>query len=383
MLQEALAAHQRQPMPSALHAALLALLAMVRRAQGRLREVRRLSEQVLALTTSEGRTLPLAGAFLAYLLLGLTQCEQNDLHGAERTLRQCADLARQYQVTVYEILAQFYQGQVLCARGDLAGALDLVEQAEVVAGRYLSPHNLHELEGYRVILWLRQGDVGRAVAWAAQRGPDSARPRFTAYDYDRFALAQTRMAQGQWDAAHAAMANLLSDAEATGHGRYLIWALALQALILHAQGDAAGAIASLGRALTMPEPEGYVRVFLDEGALMAALLRDAFTRGVAPDYIAQLLAAFPRTEGRGLRTESAESIHSVLSPQSLALVETLSSREREVLRLLAEGKDNAAIARALVISISTVKSHVNHIFGKLGARNRLEATLRANELDLL
>ena len=100
-------------------------------------------------------------------------------------------------------------------------------------------------------------------------------------------------------------------------------------------------------------------------------------------YIDKLLAAFPRTEGQGLGTELNISGSSVLSPQSSALVEPLTDRELEVLRLLAEGRDNAEIAGALVVAVSTVKSHVNHIFGKLGVRNRLEAALRARQLNLL
>src|SRR5262249_52611674 len=149
--------------------------------------------------------------FLAYLLLGLTQCEQNHLGAAEHTLRQCARLAGEYQVTLYEILAQFYLGQVVCARGDLTGALELVERAEAAAARYLSPLNLREFAGYRVILWLRQGNLASATSWAAhyQHAGERDRPRFTAYDYDRFALARTYMAQGHWDAAYAAVAKLL------------------------------------------------------------------------------------------------------------------------------------------------------------------------------
>src|SRR6185436_20899307 len=113
-------------------------------------------------------------------------------------------LARQYQMTMYEILAQFYLGHVLSARGDLAGALRLVEGAEARAGRYISPLNLRELVGYRVLLWLRQGNLAAAVAWAENDGitADTERPQLTAYDNDRFALALTLMAQERWDAAH-------------------------------------------------------------------------------------------------------------------------------------------------------------------------------------
>ncbi|MFL5807606.1 MAG: hypothetical protein ACJ8CR_38500, partial [Roseiflexaceae bacterium] len=307
ILQENLAAQRIHGSQIVIGASLVALLAMVRRAQGRLREVLRLSEEVLKRTTHGDRTMPLSGALLAGLLLGLTQCEQNNLDASEHTLRQCASLAGEYHVEMYEILAQFYLGQVLCARGDLAGALHLVEQAAARA-QYLSPLNLCEIEGYRALLWLKQGDLASATRWAAryERAADTARPRFTAYDYDRFALAQTYMAQGRLDAAYAAVVRLLHDAEATDHGRFVIWALVLQALVLQAQGDTATALAALARALALAEPEGYVRVFVDEGAPMKLLIADCRLQiarrahgesnvhtGELLAYIDKLLAAFP------------------------------------------------------------------------------------------
>jgi LuxR family transcriptional regulator, maltose regulon positive regulatory protein len=389
LLHASLAARHIQSSQIVVGVSLVALLAMVRRAQGRLREVLRLSDEVLQRSSHGGRTMPLSGALLAYLLLGLTQCEQNDLDASEHTLRQCASLAGEYHVDLYALLAQFYLGQVLGARGDLAGALDLVEQAAAAGAQYLSPLNQCEIEGYRVMLWLKHGDLASATRWAAryERAADSARPRFTAYDYDRFALARVYMAQGRLDAAYAAVAGLLHDAETTEHGRYVIWALALQALILQAQGDTATALDSLARALTLAEPEGYVRVFLDEGPPMAALLAQV-ARHHAPvaEYAARLLAAFQSSEVRVLSFESGieeQPAHSSKLNTQSSLVEPLSERELEVLRLLAEGRDNAEIARALVVAVSTIKSHVNHIFGKLGVGNRLEAVLRARQLNLL
>jgi LuxR family maltose regulon positive regulatory protein len=298
MLEDTLAARVAEQRPIAIRTGLIAMLAMVRRAQGRLEESQRMAEQALALASHDGRVLPLSGAFLAYLLLGLAQCERNELDAAEHTLRQCAQLAGQYQMTMNEILAQFYLGHVLAARGDLNGALNLVEQAEAAAQRYLSPRNLREIAGYRVLLWLQQGNLSAAAEWAAtytrEAGPD--RPRLTAYDYDRFALAQTLIAQGQLEAARDAVRQLLDDAEATGHGSFAIWSLILHALILHAQGDRTAALASLERALALAEPQGYLRIVVNHGAPIAALLRQAHARGMAPAYIERLLHAVDSDE---------------------------------------------------------------------------------------
>jgi LuxR family maltose regulon positive regulatory protein len=385
MLEETLAAREFEQRPITIRTGLIALLAMVRRAQGRLQESRRMAEQALALASHDGRVLPLSGAFLASLLLGLAQCEQNELDAAERTLRECAGLAGQYQMLMNELLAQFYLGQVLAARGDTAGALELVEQANAAAQRYLSPRNLREFAGYRVLLWLQQGNVSAAAAWAASytRETGSDRALLTAYDYDRFALAQILLAQGRLEAAHAAATQLLDDAEATGHGSFVIWSLVLLALTQDAQGDRMAALSSLQRALALAEPHGYVRIFINHGAPIAALLHAAHARGIARMYIERLLHAFDSDELQMTSDESHSSSLVTRHSSLVTLVEPLSPREREVLRLLANGMDNAQIAHALAVAVSTVKAHTNHLFGKLGVHNRLEAVLRAQELSLL
>jgi LuxR family maltose regulon positive regulatory protein len=163
--------------------------------------------------------------------------------------------------------------------------------------------------------------------------------------------------------------------------------LIIHALALEAQGNPVGALPMLERALTLATPEGYVRIFVDEGEPMAALLAQSAERRAQDDpnriYVERLLSAFPRTEGRGLRTESAESTHSVLSPQSSALVEALSDRELEVLRLIAAGHSNQAIADTLIVAVSTVKRHINNIYGKLDVQSRTQALVRARELHLI
>jgi len=157
----------------------------------------------------------------------------------------------------------------------------------------------------------------------------------------------------------------------------------LHALILDAQSNRTAALASLQRALALAEPHGYLRIIINHGAPIAALLREAHARGIAPMYIERLLHGFGelRIENEELRKAAAQA-HSKFSTLN-SQFETLSARERDVLRLLASGMDNAQIAHALSITISTVKAHINHIFGKLNVHNRLEAVLRAQELDLL
>jgi ATP/maltotriose-dependent transcriptional regulator MalT len=150
----------------------------------------------------------------------------------------------------------------------------------------------------------------------------------------------------------------------------------LLALVFSVQGETDQAIVYLEKALSIGEPEGYVRIFVDEGSPMASLLYKALSRGVAPDYVRRLLAAFPVDEPE--QTDPSKS----QVPKS-ELVEPLSEREIEVLQLIAEGLTNPEIAARLYLSLNTVKVHTRNIYGKLGVNNRTQAGTRAKALGIL
>lgn len=156
----------------------------------------------------------------------------------------------------------------------------------------------------------------------------------------------------------------------------MIEILILQALARQALADYTQAISALQQALALAESEGYVRVFLDEGRPMAALLRRAASSGVAEVYIGRLLTAFETTRPRG-------QFHPSPPIDAQPLVEPLSPREIEVMQLIAVGDSNHEIAQRLFISVHTVKKHVTNIFGKLGVTSRTQAVARARELGLV
>jgi LuxR family transcriptional regulator, maltose regulon positive regulatory protein len=239
-------------------------------------------------------------------------------------------------------------------------------------------------------LALAQSNLQAAISWAERCGLRSDDDLSFLREAEYLTLARVLIAQGRSETTRTALNDalglldrLLASAEAAGRMSSVIEILVLRALALEARSDTAGALTGLERALALAAPEGYVRIFVDEGAPMAALLRDAHARSITPHYVAKLLAAFPSSEGRGLRTESAESIHSVLSPQSSTLVEPLSQRELEILRLIAAGQSNQEIAASLVVALSTIKKHINNLFGKLEVASRTQAIARAHELNLL
>jgi LuxR family maltose regulon positive regulatory protein len=144
----------------------------------------------------------------------------------------------------------------------------------------------------------------------------------------------------------------------------------LQALALQAKGEIDKAVLALEQALSLAEPERFIRTFVDEGEMMERLLRQALSQGVAPDYVTMLLAAMRETD-----------VISQAKDQPLS--DPLSERELEVLRLIAAGFSNREIAQQLVIAVSTVKSHINHIYGKLDVNSRTQAVARAQALDIL
>jgi LuxR family maltose regulon positive regulatory protein len=182
---------------------------------------------------------------------------------------------------------------------------------------------------------------------------------------ERMALARLRIAQGDSSQAEAILKNMLRELETSELGQLTMEVRCALSVVLKARGDRESAQKILAKALLDGEPDGFMRCFLNEGARMAALLRSAASSGHSPAYVARLLKAF----GQSLSED--------------ATIEPLTERELDVLRLLSEGLTNAAIAEELVVAQSTVKTHINHIYAKLGVTQRTQAVARGRELHLL
>jgi LuxR family maltose regulon positive regulatory protein len=359
-------------------------LGQVRLALGRPNAASETYQRTLEVTTAIDRpTLPAAG--IAYAGLAEVAYQRNELDTALSLVTEGIDLCRQFTFTPPLATALATLSWIRQAEGDTDAALEAMAEAERVSPGPAVADLLNPVPAQQARLLLAQGDVAAADRWTHERGLSSGDeptyPRELAY----LVLARVLLAQDMPDQALALLARLLAAAEDQRRVGSVIEIRALQALALAARGGDAEAVDALAVALTLGCPGGYIRVFADEGGPMQALLnrlvaaqRDEHTSaGAVPlDYLARLLRAFDEQSAEQVSGRSAPAVPP-------GLIEALTSREAEVLGLLAEGKSNQRIAEELVVTVDTVKKHVSHILDKLGADNRTEAATRGRQLGLI
>ncbi len=355
--------------------------------QGQRREAAATYRKALQLgTDAKGQRIPIAGQ--ALIGLGELARESGDLDSAESYLAEGIDLAEQW-TEVGPLEAYISLARVRWAQGDQDRSWDALRKAQELAVKF----DLTELDDLSVAMfqawfWVVQGDLEPVQRWAEERelyqyvdtplheeAGDSVTHRMRKYEL--LVLARLLTAQGRSAQALKLLESLVPIAEWRGRPGMLIEIRALQGLALQAQGDLEGALAAVERALALAEPEEYVRVFADEGEPMADLLREAAKRSVAPDYVSRLLASFAPQEPEEPERPPAPA------PPTAALVEPLTERELQVLRLLNTHLSSTEIAERLCISVNTVRFHVKNVYQKLNVHRRSDAVQRAGELGLL
>jgi LuxR family transcriptional regulator, maltose regulon positive regulatory protein len=361
-------------------------LAQVQRAQGRLDTAIQTAEQLLKATEVPGRP-PAPTLGLVYVGLAEVAYERNELDSALRYVTEGITLSRQFLPGTPPVAGLVTLAWIRQATGDPAGALKAISEAENAwrtTADLLNPY-----PAQRARLLLAQGDVAAAARWTHESGlrpGDEPRyPREPGY----LVLARVLLAQQRPAEALALLDRLHAAADAQDRAGSLIEAGALRALALAACGQHADAVNALADVLTLACPQGYVRVFADEGPPMAALLGRLIAAQRTGQAAGQAAAKVPL--GCLARLQRAFDVgHPGPGPRSgtapvaiPGLVEQLTSRELEVLGMLAAGMSNQAIAAQLVVTLDTVKKHVSHLLSKLGAANRTEAVTRARELGLI
>ena len=357
-------------------------LGMAQAKQGLLQDALGTYREALELAVGPGgRQLPVAGFPL--VKLGDLSREWNDLETASGDLTKGVEACAQWGQA--DFLADGYVAlmRLQLAQGDLPGALKTLRKLEHLVQRAkIDDFILCWLDECRLRLWLSEGNLGAAVRWAQTSGLSVDGELSYHHDLHHLNLARVLVAQGvhqpsgtYLDEALGLLARLLVAAEKAGWIHKEIKILTLQALALDAGGDSEDALTALAKALTLAEPGEYMRTFIDEGIPVGKMLRQAVARGITVGYAGKLLAALeegaedkPRTRG---------------TTPSSSLVESLSKRELEVLRLLTTHLPSTEIARELVISTNTVRSHIKRIYSKLDVHSRRDAIQRAEELELL
>jgi LuxR family transcriptional regulator, maltose regulon positive regulatory protein len=349
-------------------------LADIRITQGRLGEAMRTYEQALQLIPEHGGPV-LRGTADMHVGISEIHCERDDLAAAAQHLLTSQELGEHTGLSQHRYRRRVAMARVAQAEGNLAGALDLLDEAERCYVSDFFP-NVRPVPALRARVWIRHGRIGDALGWAREQGLSPDDDLSYLREFEHITLARLLLARHEGERAersvHEAtrlLERLLPAAEQGARTGRVIEILVLRALTHQTLGSPQAALAALERAVILAEPEGYVRVFADEGLPMVSLLRAVAKQGIRPDYVRRLLAAVSGTEHNG--------------PIKQALIEPLSERELDVLRLLGTDLDGPAIARELMVSLNTVRTHTKNIYAKLAVTSRRAAVRRAAELDLL
>ncbi len=346
----------------------------IRLALGRPREALRTYERGLALANRRDG-LVLRGAADMHVGISGVLRERNDLDGAAQQLVAAAELGEENGLPQNHYRSRVARAGIRQAQGDLDGALELLSEAKRLYVADFSP-DVRPVAALQARAWIALGRLSEASDWASEHDLAAADELTYVREFEHATLARLLLAQGARDrsagatrAAIGLLERLLAAADEGGRNGSVIELLVSLSLAHQANDDMTTALRLLERAIAFGEPEGYLRVFVDEGAPMAALLKLATKQRDASSYGRLLLAAFVAPASRT----------TVEQP----LIEPLSERELEVLRLLESDLDGPDIARELSVSLSTVRTHTRNVYAKLGVNSRRAAISRAAELGLL
>ncbi|MEM7130030.1 MAG: LuxR C-terminal-related transcriptional regulator [Chloroflexota bacterium] len=367
------------------------VVADIKFAQGYLQEARKIYQQLLRLATNLGDAQS-QGTTNLYLGLVELCCQQDNLEAAREYLLQSKEMGRQFALPDGQYRLCIAEAYLREAEGDLDGTLDLLLQAEKVYYRSPLP-DVRPVAALKARIWVRQGRLTEALSWAREQNLSvndelSYLREFEYMTWARILIAHFRHNQSDSSIHQAAklLNRLLQAAEAGERLGSVIEARMLQSLIHEAQGNYPAALMALEPALTLAETEGYVQLFVNEGAPMVALLREVSKQDTTSHYVHQLLAAFGQSSASGMPHGENPITQPLTQQQTVPvepLIDPLSERELDVLRLLQTELSGPEIARELSVSLNTIRTHTKNIYSKLGVNSRRAAVRRAEGLGLL
>ncbi|MEM7128838.1 MAG: LuxR C-terminal-related transcriptional regulator [Chloroflexota bacterium] len=367
-------------------------MAEMRITQGRLKEAIETYEEALQLAIKhEGRALQ----GIADLHLGLSELhrERGERAVAEEHLQKSLEAGEQAAQQVYQYHLALAKARAKQEQGDFDGALRALDEAEELFAHVHIP-DFRPAAALKVRVWLIQDQVNEALRWVKERELRIDDDLSYLREFEHITLARVLIARYKkeqvrevMDQALVILERLLHAAEVGARMGSVIEVLILQALAHEARDDMPSALVPLERALLLAEPEGYVRIFADEGPPMARLLYEALSDGIETAYIRRLLTALPVAESEQATVRAQSASNAMPLPDArepeVELVEPLSERELEVLQLIAEGLTNQEIATRLILSLHTVKVHARNIYGKLAVKNRTQAVAKGRALGII
>lgn len=343
-------------------------LADIQLARGRLGEAQRTFEHALHLTVEHPG---LRGSADMHVGLAEVLIERNELEAATAHLDASTELGEAAGLPQHRYRWRVTAARLRRARGDLDGALALIEQALPLYATDYSPP-VRPVEALQARVQLARGNLAAAEAWATKHGLRAHDQLSYVREFEQITFARVLIAGGDLQEAGSLLTRLLEAATSGGRIGSKIETLVLLAATHHARGDVAAAKTAMAAAVRDAEPEGHVRLFLHAGPSTAEVLRALAAEEGEGSYAARLLAAAEATAMPPAPTRSTKT----------GLVDPLSDRELDVLRLLRSDLSGPDIARELHVSLNTLRTHTKHIYTKLGATNRREALTRAGELGL-
>jgi LuxR family transcriptional regulator, maltose regulon positive regulatory protein len=351
---------------------------------GRLRDAISTCEEALRLAAAYDEPFP-QGTEDVYTGISELHRELGDLTAAKQDLESARKLGENVELPDWRHRWCIANARLSESLGDMDNALRFLDEAERVFVRTPVPA-ARPIPAMRARVWLHQGRLADARRWAGERGLAANDDPCYMSEFEHITLAHILIdpkVEQKEDSLRKAMGlldRLLKAAEDGGRIRCVVEILILQALTFDSQNDATSALKILERALNIAEPEGYFRIFVDEGPRIARLIYDAARRGISPEYTNRLLAAFPEANPTPEANENRQSTTSKNQPK---LLDPLSDRELEVLRLIGEGLSNEEVGERLFVSFHTVKAHTRSIYAKLDVHSRTEALAKAGAFGIL
>lgn len=365
-------------------------------AQGRLREAIQVYQTALKLAETHGVENITAHHHLG---LGLLYHEMSENEYAANHLQKSFELGRQTPIVDWAYRKSLAQALLKESEGDFDAALELLDEAQRYYIRSPIP-NLRPVNAMKARIYLQQNRLDKAQAWVTKSGLSLLETPDYLHEFERLTLAKIALAEYQHDQNEQHILDVLKSLDAQlklaqkqNRLQSQIEILLLLAFAYQARGESAQAQSPLEQALKLAEPEGYVRLFVNEGEAMRLLIlnfrhraREALTLEKIPKpllgYVDRLLTAFSQSVQVQHPKSKIPFGHDVVNPNS-EMIDPLSERELEVLHLIAQGLSNQEITQKLVVALSTVKGHNLRIFAKLQVKSRSEAVARARELGLL